>query len=203
MQNSCLERQSLLKSRTHTQGASNHGFASRHLHCSVTRESEAPSSKIEFSGQLDQARRIGADDLTERWAADVSINGGGAVKLGVIRHVKRLHAEFQTSRFAEGKFLQQCHIKIIYSGTGEESSGGCAHLAERRQAEERSIKRRPSASRICIDLEIARRDVWRVHTIVVNAVGNGAQQGSIVVVVERYRKAGAEEIGRASCRERV
>ncbi len=44
--------------------------------------------EIELGGQLNLARGIGAHNVPKRGAADVSVDSGGAEKLGVVRNVK-------------------------------------------------------------------------------------------------------------------
>jgi hypothetical protein len=49
-------------------------------------------SEIELCRHLDQAGRVGADDLANGGAADVSINGGGSKKLRMVWSVKGFHS---------------------------------------------------------------------------------------------------------------
>jgi hypothetical protein len=57
--------------------------------------------------QLDQARRGGADDVTERRTVDVAVHRAGSVELGVVEQVECLETQLEGFRFAEaGVFLQ-------------------------------------------------------------------------------------------------
>ena len=150
------------------------------------------SSKIEFDGHLQEARIGGAHNPPEGRAADVPAHGGGAIKLRMVGHIKRLHAELQRFRLGEVEGLQKGKVGIGDAGAVEKAPRRRAHLAERGKAEQRRVKGGPAVSRVGVDFHVAGGNVGSVHAIVVDPVGYGPQQRGVVVVVKSHGEAGAE-----------
>src|SRR5208283_405964 len=121
------------------------------------------------------------------------------VELRVVENIECFQPELQRLRFSQPQVLLKRHVKVADSRSVEESSPGGADLAQCREGEERGVKCRPSVARVGVDRKIARGEVWRVHAVVVDAVGDAAQQGSVVVVEECDRETRAESRYSGNC----
>src|SRR5208282_3138518 len=146
----------------------------------------------ELDSQLDEARRRRADDLAERGAADISVDGARAGELSVVERVEGFQAKLQRLRFREFQVLQQRQVVIIAAGTEKEAAPGVSRSAEQVGAEERSIEIRISVARVRIQMERPGGELGLVHAVVIDAVWLRAQQGVVSVIDQRHRKAAAE-----------
>ena len=113
------------------------------------------------------------------------------VKLRVVEGVKSLQAQFEGFRFGELEVLLQRQIVIVDPRPGEESAAAVPDRAERRQTEERRIEVRVSIARVVIQIERTVRIFKFIDGQIVDAVSLRSQQGSVLVIVERHREAGA------------
>ena len=155
-------------------------------HVPGQRSIASASSKTRIFGDLNLPRRGRIDDLTERGAGDVAVDGARSVELRVIEHVEHLEPDLQRLRRP--------------SDNSSAATGQCSRFPARRRsaaahcravragsAEQRRVERR-ALGRIVIDLEIRRREVRRVEQVVVDAVAERAEQRCIRVVVKRHRE---------------
>ncbi len=143
------------------------------------------------------------DDLAKRGAivANVSIDRGSAEELGVIEDVECLQPELEHFAFMQCDFLLQGHVEVLQAGAVEETAWDVAHLTKIGSLgifqigggnEPCSVKGRLAAPRVSIDSKIAREHDRGVNAVVIDAVGNGAEQGAVRVVVESDGQAGGE-----------
>ena len=75
----------------------------------------------EFCAQLNKARRGCADNLAERGAIDISVDGLRSEKLRVVENVEAFQAKLQRLRFRQAQILEKRHIVIVHPGAVEKA----------------------------------------------------------------------------------
>jgi hypothetical protein len=107
------------------------------------------------------------------------LTDAGPEELRVIECIESFQADLQRFGFFQAQIFHGGEIKVVDAGPVKGAPRRGAELVERREAEKRSIERGSAVARIGIDLKIAGSEVWRVDAIVIDAVGNAAEQGSV------------------------
>ena len=143
-------------------------------------------------GELHEAWGHGADGLAEVGAGNVALDRSSAKELGVVEDVEGFSAEFKGAVVFYEKAAGDGGIKILHAGAGEEAPPRVAHGAKLGQSELRRIEDRHPAAGVGVDGERVPRPVGRVDSVVVDAVGNGAEERSVVVVEQRDGQSGGE-----------
>src|SRR5580658_2510128 len=150
------------------------------------------TSKCELHAGLNQPGRRRADDLTERGAADIAVDGLRSKELRVVEDVEGFEAKLQGFRFGKAQVLKDRHIEVLHAGTMEIEPRGVAGSAQGILAEQTGIEIRLPVPGIAIQIEGAGRDIRFIDAVVIDPVWLRAQQRVIAVVDEGHGEAGAE-----------
>ncbi len=81
-----------------------------------------------FGGDLEEARRGGADHLAKIRAANVPLHGLGTIKLRVIEYIETFEADFQGFRLCEFQIFLHGQIEIVDSRAGEEPAAAVTYV---------------------------------------------------------------------------
>ena len=148
-------------------------------------------------GELNQARRHGVDGRAEAAAGDIAPDACRAEELGVVEEVEGFGAHFQRLGPLDRNCPGERGVEILESRTGEKAAAGAAYSSQRRQGELGGVEDRFAASRIPIEVERLTAPIRSIDAVVVDAVGDGAEQRGVVVVEQGDRQAGGK--ARYSC----
>src|ERR1035441_5695009 len=77
------------------------------------------SSKCELQACLHQPGSRGANDLAERCAADIAVNGLRSKELGVVENIEGFQPELHGFRFGKAQVLDKRHIEVLHPGAME------------------------------------------------------------------------------------
>jgi hypothetical protein len=109
----------------------------RHQHAINNRRQEAPAiassakretaperatpslSKHELRSYLNQPGRRRTNDVAERCAANIAVNGLRSKELSVVKNVEGFEPELDRFGFAKPQVLEKRHIEVLYSGAME------------------------------------------------------------------------------------
>ena len=109
----------------------------------------------------------------------------------MIEEIKELPAELQVEAFGDAGVLEQSKIKIVDSGSMEETAAGIAFRAQRRGAKRRRIEILAAGLSRVLDDNWANL-IGRVHGKSDGTAKAGAQQGLVIGFNQRDGEAGGK-----------
>ena len=139
--------------------------------------------KSELQCSLQDARRRGADDISEGRTPDIAVNRTWSAELRVVENIECFDPEEQGLRFCERQVLLDGHVKVVRTRAEEKSPFCVAWRTQRVHAEGRSVKVVVVIlARVLVQAKRAATVIGFVDAGVIDPVGIGPNQRIVSVV---------------------